>query len=124
MLPRAFSRLRFSAVRFGGGTRSEGKRQIGAKLTHFTCEASAAIGLILLFGLVYRRSLQCSNPANPIVAENCLTGNPDSEWDIGEGNAGERTIQGFATDISLNQGGTINFKISTWNARPFLYQLR
>ncbi len=53
----------------------------------------------------------CSSPANPIVAENCLAGNSASEWDIS--GAGDATIQGFATDISVNQGGTINFKINT-----------
>ena len=48
---------------------------------------------------------------NPIPAENQLPGNPKSEWDIiGSGNA---TIQGFATDISVNKGGTISFKVTT-----------
>jgi N,N-dimethylformamidase beta subunit-like, C-terminal/Domain of unknown function (DUF4082)/Bacterial Ig-like domain/WD domain, G-beta repeat/Bacterial Ig domain len=53
----------------------------------------------------------CTTPANPIVAENCLTGNPSSEWDIT--GVGDASIQGFATDISINRGGTINFKIKT-----------
>ena len=39
---------------------------------------------------------------NPITAENCLTGNPASEWDIN--GAGDPTIQGFATEISVNRG--------------------
>jgi hypothetical protein len=69
--------------------------------------------LILFFGLGYQAHSQCSNPANPIVAENCLPGNDDSEWDVGEGSVGDLTIQGFATDISVNQGGTISFKINT-----------
>jgi hypothetical protein len=69
--------------------------------------------LVLLFGLVEQAHSQCSNPANAIVAENCLTGNPSSEWDIGAGSTGDLTIQGFATDISVNQGGTISFKINT-----------
>lgn len=55
----------------------------------------------------------CSSPANAIVAENCLPGNPSSEWDIGPNTSGDPTIQGFATDISVNQGGTIGFKIKT-----------
>jgi hypothetical protein len=37
-------------------------------------------------------------PANEIVAENCLEGNPASEWDVS--GAGDASIQGFATDIS------------------------
>ena len=40
--------------------------------------------------------------ANPITAENCLPGNPASEWDIS--GAGDPSIQGFATDISVNRG--------------------
>src|ERR1017187_4538634 len=48
---------------------------------------------------------------NNIVTENALTGNPSSEWDID--GAGDYTIQGFATDISVNKGETVHFKIST-----------
>src|SRR5580704_1303979 len=50
----------------------------------------------------------CSAPANAIEAENCLPGNPPSQWDVS--GAGDPTIQGFATDISVNLGQTINFK--------------
>ena len=53
----------------------------------------------------------CGNPANPIEAENCRTGNPSSEWDIS--GSGDANIQGFATDISVNRGGTISFKVDT-----------
>lgn len=49
--------------------------------------------------------------ANPIVCENQKTGNPESEWDIS--GAGDSTIQGFATDISVDQGQTVSFKIRT-----------
>src|SRR6185437_4433609 len=69
--------------------------------------------LATLFGLAGQARSQCSTPANAVVAENCLPGNPASEWDIGAGNIGDPTIQGFATDISVNQGSTVFFKIST-----------
>ncbi|RKS02408.1 DUF4082 domain-containing protein [Flavobacterium sp. 102] len=46
---------------------------------------------------------------NPIVAENANQGNPASEWDIV--GSGDLSIQGFATDISVNTGETIDFKI-------------
>jgi hypothetical protein len=49
--------------------------------------------------------------ANAITAENCLTGNPASEWDVS--GAGDPSIQGFATQISVNRGGTVQFKVST-----------
>jgi len=47
---------------------------------------------------------------NAIVTENALPGNPASEWDIS--GAGDLTIQGFATSIGVNKGGTINFKVT------------
>ena len=53
----------------------------------------------------------CSSPANAIVAENCLPGIAQSQWDIS--GAGDSTIQGFTTDISFNRGQTVSFKIST-----------
>ncbi|MGZ6005649.1 MAG: N,N-dimethylformamidase beta subunit family domain-containing protein, partial [Candidatus Saccharimonadales bacterium] len=53
----------------------------------------------------------CLTPANAIVAENCKPGNPSTEWDVV--GAGDLSIQGFATDISVNRGQTVNFKIQT-----------
>lgn len=51
---------------------------------------------------------------NPIVTENALPGTPSSIWDIN--GAGDLSIQGFATDISVNKGQTIRFKISVTGA--------
>jgi transcriptional regulator CtsR/regulation of enolase protein 1 (concanavalin A-like superfamily) len=48
---------------------------------------------------------------NPIVTENALTGNLPSEWDVS--GVGDASIQGYATDISVNKGQTISFKIKT-----------
>src|SRR5215211_1153410 len=53
----------------------------------------------------------CTTPANAIVAENCQTGNPASEWDVV--GAGDESIQGYATDISVNKGQTVFFKVKT-----------
>lgn len=60
---------------------------------------------------------------NPIVVENQKTGNPSSEWDIT--GAGSTNIEGYATDISVNVGNTINFKINTssTNYRLEIYRL-
>ena len=55
----------------------------------------------------------CSSPSNAIEAENCQTGVPNTQWDLNSNGAGDPTIQGFATDISVNVGQTISFKIST-----------
>jgi hypothetical protein len=49
--------------------------------------------------------------ANAITAENCLPGSPAGEWDIV--GSGDPSIQGFATDISVNRGQRISFKIAT-----------
>ncbi len=53
----------------------------------------------------------CSSGGNPIVCENAKIGNPSSEWDIS--GAGDSSIQGFATAISVNRGETVRFKIET-----------
>ena len=50
--------------------------------------------------------------ANEIVPENKLAGTSDTVWDIGIG-GGSTSIEGFATDISLNRGNTVSFKINT-----------
>ena len=53
----------------------------------------------------------CARPANRIVAENCKPGNPSTEWDVN--GSGDLKIQGFATDISVNAGETMAFKIDS-----------
>jgi len=79
----------------------------------WTISSFLAVLLATLFGVAGAAHAQCSNPANAIVAENCLPGNPQSEWDINNSDAGDPTIQGFATDISVNRGSTVYFKIKT-----------
>ena len=54
----------------------------------------------------------CDAPiANEIVCENSKPGDPQSEWDVS--GAGSPEIQGFATDISVDQGETVEFKVDT-----------
>ncbi len=48
---------------------------------------------------------------NKVACENSKPGTPQSVWDVS--GAGDSTIQGFATDTSVNVGGTIGFKIDT-----------
>ena len=64
----------------------------------------------------------CAPGRNPIVCENEHVGAPREEWDLpsvnpgdpdGPRDAGDPTIQGFATDISVDQGQTIAFKVDT-----------
>jgi hypothetical protein len=60
---------------------------------------------------------------NAIVTENQSPGTPASEWDLG--GPGSTTLQGFTTDISVNHGSTVNFKIQsgTANWRIDIYRL-
>ena len=53
----------------------------------------------------------CPGTPGTIEAENCLPGNPASQWDVT--GAGDPNLQGFATDISVNRGETVSFKVST-----------
>jgi hypothetical protein len=71
----------------------------------------AAIVLALGLSSEGRQPPGCANPANEIVAENCKPGHPETEWDVN--GSGDPRIQGFATDISVNVGGTISFKVGT-----------
>jgi methionine-rich copper-binding protein CopC len=52
-----------------------------------------------------------------IAQENQLPGNPQSEWGIG--GSGDPSLQGFATDISVDQGQPIQFKITDTNLAPY-----
>ncbi|WP_426594476.1 DUF4082 domain-containing protein [Cellulomonas sp. McL0617] len=53
----------------------------------------------------------CAVGGNPIVCENSKPGTDPSIWDIT--GAGDDSIQGFSTDISVNVGSTVSFKIKT-----------
>ena len=53
----------------------------------------------------------CAAPVNVIACENSQPGTPQSVWDIN--GVGDADIQGFATDISVDLGQRIDFKINT-----------
>ena len=54
----------------------------------------------------------CDAPVvSAIACENSKPGSPESEWGIS--GAGSSSIQGFATDMSVNVGATEGFKIDT-----------
>ena len=57
----------------------------------------------------------CASPANKVVAENCKPGRPREEWDVFQN--GDPDIQGFATDMSINLGEMVQFKIKTHSPR-------
>ena len=54
----------------------------------------------------------CGPPVSSVIAcENTLPGDPPSDWDVS--GIGDSTIQGFATQMSVNVGQTESFKVST-----------
>ena len=65
--------------------------------------AAALLGLVA--AAPNARAAPCDTPANEIVAENCNAGTPSGDWEIS--GAGNQDIQGFATDISVDQGETV-----------------
>jgi hypothetical protein len=69
--------------------------------------------LLLLAAAVYPNDAHaaCGAPANAVEAENCLPGTDSSVWWLDD--SGDATIQGFATDISVNAGQTVRFKVKT-----------
>src|SRR5215471_13273457 len=70
---------------------------------------AAAVALMLyMFGQEPVAEGAC---ANPIACENLLTGNSPTEWDLPSGT--DTSIRGFTTDISVNKGGTVHFKVNT-----------
>ena len=78
----------------------------------FQLIAAVIVALVLLTRGSGPPILKAQAPCD-IVCENAKAGNPSTEWDIT--GSGDSTIQGFATDISVNRGQTVHFKISSQN---------
>jgi Domain of unknown function (DUF4082)/Bacterial Ig domain len=70
-----------------------------------------SLGRDLADGAASARRRATGPPANPIVAENRRPGTSRSDWEVR--GAGDPSIQGFATDISVNAGATVSFKVDT-----------
>jgi hypothetical protein len=85
-------------------------------LYHYRVRSSDSLGNLSMSAdnVFTTSSAFCDPPiTNPIACENSLTGTPPSVWDIPTQDAGDPSIQGFASDISYAVGATANFKIST-----------
>ena len=78
---------------------------------------SAILAVLLgLLSLANAPSARAAGPCGPpvtsvIACENTQPGDPPSDWQVS--GAGDSTIQGFATSMSVNAGQTESFKIST-----------
>jgi hypothetical protein len=80
-------------------------------LNHYSNGIKKHVFLFLLS--VYAFNLSFSQ--NAIVTENLNAGVPSSQWDLpvnSDGTFGDQSILGFGTDISVNKGSTIGFKIT------------
>src|SRR5690349_22320854 len=53
----------------------------------------------------------CAPLLNPVACENTKPGTPKSTWDVS--GSGSAALQGFATQMSVNVGETVNFKIKS-----------
>src|SRR4051812_24518203 len=96
-----------------------------------TLEYTSCFGIIkrklFCISLISVFSLQFAVAQNAIVTENLNAGVPASQWDIplnSNGTFGDKTIQGFGTDISVNVGGTINFKITVTSGTNKSYGIK
>src|SRR5262249_46790828 len=67
---------------------------------------AVAAAIALCDGLAWRSLRAQGNPNNPIVVENLKAGDPS--WSTG---SSDPSIRGFATNISINTGQTVDFKI-------------
>jgi hypothetical protein len=83
--------------------------------SRFATSIAATIALIGVLvtpaGVAASAAVPCPAGSNEIVCENLQTGADPEDWDID--GAGDKSIQGFSTDISVNVGSTVDFKIDT-----------
>lgn len=91
-----------------------GAWRVGALIATLTVIVSGLIGMGAPAASAAGSS--CGPTINPIVCENSKPGTAQSVWDVD--GAGDPSIQGFATDISVNAGSRIDFKIDT-DARAY-----
>ncbi|MDR9774797.1 DUF4082 domain-containing protein [Rhizobium hidalgonense] len=98
----------------GTGTATKGKAVLSGSVTT-PPQPSAQRSLAT-------QDLAAAAASNAIVLENQKQGNPESEWGI---DTASTNIEGFATDISVDNGKTISFKINTnsTNYRIDIYRL-
>ena len=83
--------------------------------------AAAVVASTIAVGVVSpAAAAPCDPGGSPIVCENSKPGTDPAIWDIS--GAGDSTIQGFATDISVNHGNRIGFKVDT-NASSYSLQI-
>src|SRR5690349_11318088 len=80
------------------------------------CLAALLLAL-LLTPSTSRAAGPCGPPVvNPVACENSQPGTAPDDWQVR--GAGDATIQGYATSMSVNAGDRVDFKIKT-DARSY-----
>ncbi|MBI1759636.1 MAG: DUF4082 domain-containing protein [Actinobacteria bacterium] len=82
-----------------------------ARLTSLSAAAlTVAAGVVLPAGVAYAAD-PCGAPVtNKVACENSKPGVPESQWRV---SGGDGSIVGYPSDISVNLGGSVDFKIDT-----------
>ncbi|MBG0563921.1 DUF4082 domain-containing protein [Actinoplanes aureus] len=75
---------------------------------------TAALVAACLIGMLSSSASAAECSPNPVVCENAKDGAPSDDWEIN--GAGDDTVQGFATDMSVNAGATVRFKVRAEHA--------
>src|SRR5215472_14144262 len=78
--------------------------------------------LLSMLSLAGARPAAAAGPCGPpvvsvIACENTLPGDPTSDWQVS--GQGDTAIQGFATQMSVQPGQTISFKINSTNVTKY-----
>ena len=98
----------------GGTAVGHGKRSLTrAAAAGFAAAILVAVGLPVGLRI---HSASAASPCGPPVTsvigcENTLAGDPSSDWQ--EAGAGDSTLQGFATSMSVNVGQTVSFRVKS-----------
>lgn len=98
---------------FGIGHRSGGGPRSAGRTIRVFVVVAALVAAGLAGDVTAAAASGCS--PNPIVCENNQPGTDPGVWDDIDG-AGDDTLQGFATQMSVNVGGSISFKIQAQHA--------
>ena len=72
--------------------------------------AAVLVLTLLSLGLPVPAARAAVTCDNPVACENLLPGTPQSVWDDGKD---DPSILGYATQMSVNVGSTIAFKVKT-----------
>jgi hypothetical protein len=83
---------------------------------------TVALALVMTIFAAFGSTRAYAACANPVACENALTGDAPADWNVKA--AGDPSIQGFATQMSVTPGQTEQFKINTTSTNYHIDILR